>query len=46
VRVEVQSDADALDESKAITATFAKDDQKVLAVDFEKHNREMRIALK
>ena len=46
LRVHVQSDENSFDESKTITAEIAKGEGKTLHIDFEKHNREMRVALR
>jgi serine/threonine-protein kinase len=45
LRVRGQSDENSIDESKTITTNFAKGDEKILRIDFAKHNREMRVAL-
>jgi hypothetical protein len=41
-----QSNAHDFDESKTITANFVTGNEKVLHVDFEKNNREMRLVLR
>lgn len=46
LRVHVQSSEDSFDESKTITAELAKGEDKTLRIDFDKHNREMRVALR
>ncbi len=45
LRVNGQSNSLDFDESKTITASFTTGDEKILHVNFEKNNREMRLAL-
>ncbi len=45
LRIQVQSAADEYDESKTIAGEFPKGGQQVLSINFEKHTREMRLAL-
>ena len=45
LRVNGQSGSLDFDESKTITADFGSGNEKVLRVNFEKNNREMRLAL-
>jgi eukaryotic-like serine/threonine-protein kinase len=45
LRINGQSGSHDFDESKTITADFATGGEKVLRVNFEKNNREMRLAL-
>jgi hypothetical protein len=46
LRVSGESAASAFNESKSINAVFATGDEKILRVDFEKNNREMRLTLR
>jgi serine/threonine protein kinase len=43
IRVRVLSEDGSYDESGSISGTFAPGDQQLLAIDFDKHNRRMRL---
>ena len=45
LRIQVRSAADEYDESKTIAGEFPKGGQQVVSINFEKHTREMRLAL-
>jgi hypothetical protein len=45
VRVQVQSATEQYDETKTIAGDFGKGTEKILSINFEKHTKEMRLAL-
>jgi hypothetical protein len=44
-RVQVQSASEQYDETKNIVGEFVKGGEKILSINFEKHTKEMRVAL-
>ena len=45
LRVEVRSPSEQYDQSKTVEGEFPKSGEKILSISFEKHTREMRVAL-
>lgn len=46
LRIRVRSVADQYEESKSVSGNFLKGGEKILAVNFEKHTKEMRLTLR
>ena len=44
-RVQVRSASEQYDETKNIAGEFVKGGEKILSINFEKHTKEMRVAL-
>jgi len=45
LRVEVRSPSEQYDQSKTVAGEFPKSGEKILSINFEKHTKEMRVAL-